>query len=194
MKKLLSSLFETFRDFIETVFLALALFVVVNTFIAQLHQVTGNSMLPDFHDGEYLVTDKVTYRFREPKRGEVIIFKAPEAPTRDYIKRVIGLPGESVELREGRVYIYNRSHPDGFTLNETYLRPKTLTEGKKFLPAGKRYIIPPENYLVFGDNREVSSDSRTWGTVTKEEIVGRSLVRLWPPSAFTFIARAEYSE
>ncbi len=135
-------------------------------------------MLPDFHNGEYLLTDKITYRFRPPLRGEVIIFKAPEPPHRDYIKRIIGLPGETVMIKNNQVYIFNKTHPDGIILNETYLGPGAVTEGNKAIHEGVQFTVPADSYLVFGDNREVSSDSRTWGPITKAEIIGRSLVRL----------------
>lgn len=194
MRKHISKFTTFVRDIIETIFLALAIFIIVNTLVAQLHQVTGNSMLPDFHHGEYLLTDKLTYKFREPKRGEVIIFKSPEPLHRDYIKRIIALPGEELLIKNGKIIIFNRTHPEGFVLPEPYLSKGTLTEAKKSIPKGVRIQVPPESYIVLGDNREVSSDSRTWGTITKDEIIGRSLIRLWPPSAFSFIARAEYGE
>lgn len=195
MRKLLSNLGGFARDTIETILLALALFIVINTFVAQLYQVIGSSMLPDFHNGEYLLTDKLTYRFREPQRGEVIIFKSPESPHHDaYIKRIVALPGETLKIEDNRVTIYNHKHPEGFTLKEPYLKKETLTEGKKDITEGEPFSISPESYVVLGDNREVSSDSRTWGAITKDEIIGRSLFRLWPPNAFSYIARAEYGE
>jgi signal peptidase I len=194
IKKLLKEIYLLTTDVFETVILALALFIVINTFVAQLHQVYGSSMLPGFKDSEYLVTDKVTYRFREPQRGEIIIFKAPEAPHRDYIKRIIGLPGESLLIENNQLTIYNATHPQGLVLKETYLRPGTLTEGKKAIPAGVRFTIPSDSYVVLGDNREASSDSRLWGVVKRHEIIGRSLARLWPPQEFSFVVRASYQE
>ncbi|MEK7610922.1 MAG: signal peptidase I [Patescibacteria group bacterium] len=192
MKKIFHDLYLFISDILETVVLAFALFIVVNVFVAQLHEVYGNSMLPDFKNGEYLLTDKVTYRFRNPQRGDVIIFKSPEPPHRDYIKRVIGLPGESVTISDGKVYIYNATHPQGYQLKEDYLEPGMVTEGKTAMPNQTKYTVPADSYVVFGDNRAVSSDSRTWGAVTKSEIIGRSLVRLWPPNSFSFIAHAKY--
>ncbi len=194
MKKIFHSLYLFVTDILETAVLAFALFIIVNVFVAQLHQVYGNSMLPDFHNGEYLLTDKVTYRLRPPERGEVIIFKAPEAPHLDYIKRIIGLPGETLMIKDNQVYVFNGTHPDGLVLKESYLKPGAVTEGKKSISEGVKFVIPPDSYVVFGDNREVSSDSRTWGVITKSEIIGRSLVRLWPPSTFTVIAHARYGE
>ena len=192
MKKIFHDLYLFVSDILETVVLAFALFIVVNVFVAQLHEVYGNSMLPDFKNGEYLLTDKVTYRFRSPQRGDVIIFKAPEPPHRDYIKRVVGLPGESVMISDGKVYIYNATQPQGYQLKEDYLDPGMVTEGKTAMPNQTKYTVPANSYIVFGDNRAVSSDSRTWGAVTKSEIIGRSLVRLWPPNSFSFIAHAKY--
>lgn len=192
IKKLFKELYLFITDIFETVVLALALFIVINTFVAQLHQVYGSSMLPSFKDSEYLVTDKVTYRLREPRRGEIIIFKAPEAPHRDYIKRIIGLPGEILLIENDHLIIYNATHPQGLTLKETYLRPGTLTEGKKAISEGVRFTIPTDSYVVLGDNREASSDSRTWGAVKRNEIIGRSLVRLWPPQEISLVANAHY--
>lgn len=194
MKKLLHNFYIFITDILETVVLAFALFIVVNVFVAQLHEVYGNSMLPDFRNGEYLLTDKVTYRLRNPERGDVIIFKAPEPPHNDYIKRIIGLPGESVLLKDGNVYIFNQAHPNGFKLTESYLQPGTVTEGKNSILESAKYPVPAGSYVVFGDNRLVSSDSRSWGAIARSEIVGRSLVRLWPPKNFSFVAQAKYIE
>src|SRR4030065_809809 len=115
-----SSLWSTVVDVIETVVVAAAIFVVVYLFLLQPHQVKGASMEPSFHDGEYILTDKISYRFSEPRRGDVVIFKAPTNPDVDFIKRIIALPGEKVEINNSRITIYNSEHPNGFTLSEPY--------------------------------------------------------------------------
>lgn len=194
MKNLIRELYLFVTDIFETVILALALFIVINTFVAQLHQVYGSSMLPNFKDNEYLLTDKITFRLREPQRGEIVIFKAPEAPQRDYIKRVVGLPGESLLITENHIVIYNKTHPQGIILQESYLKAGTSTDGRKTILEGVRFNIPNDSYVVLGDNREASSDSRSWGVVKRNEIIGRSLVRLWPPQELSIVARANYNE
>lgn len=149
-------------------------------------------MYPSFKNGEYLLTDKLTYHFRQPIRGEVVIFASPEAPKKDYIKRVIGLPGESIQLKNNEVLIFNNENPEGLALRESYLTKGTITAGKQSIPEGVKIKIPSDSVAVFGDNREYSADSRTWGFVKLDKIIGRSLVRLWPPEAITVIAHADY--
>ena len=164
-----------FLDFIETIVIALAIFVVVYRFLFQPHQVKGNSMYSNFHDGEYLLTDKVSYRFGEPEAGEVIVFKAPRNEDYDYIKRVIGLPGDAVEIKEGRVWV------NGRILEESaYLPADIFTRAGAYLREGQVYTVPEASYFVLGDNRGNSSDSREWGAVPLNNIVGKAWFRYWP--------------
>lgn len=164
-----SGLSETFR------FLLIALVIVlpIRFFIAQPFVVSGASMEATFSTGEYLIVDQLTYRFEEPKRGDVIIFKYPKDPSKYFIKRIIGLPGDTISISGHTVTITNSEHPDGFTLEETYTldaRPLgNLTE-----------ILGEDEYFVMGDNRDASSDSRSWGALTRDKIVGRALLRLFP--------------
>jgi len=194
MKEFLRSIGLFLLDIIEIITTAFAIFVVLFLFVVQIHEVNGNSMLPNFHNHEYVLTDKLTYKFREPQRGEVIIFKAPPQPREEYIKRLIGLPGEKIKIQNNKVIIYNEKHPEGFVLNECYLGDGVVTKGKTAIPPNVIVPIPEGYYLVFGDNREDSSDSRHWGPVKKEMIVGRAVVRIWPPTAFSIIKHAEYVE
>ncbi len=174
-------------DFLETIVLSFAIFVVVYVFITQPHKVKGDSMLPNFHTSEYLLTDKVTYRFRPPGRGDVVVFRYPLAPQYDYIKRIIGLPEEEIEIRNGRVKIYNQNNKEGFVLPEPYLKPGTLTLPHPSIPDGVRTKIPEKHFVVMGDNRQQSSDSREWGPIALENIIGRVWLRYWPPQALAFI-------
>ena len=192
MKSVLREIYSFVTELFETIVTALAIFIVINFFVAQLHQVYGASMYPSFKNGEYLLTDKLTYRFREPVRGEVVIFVSPEAPNKDYIKRVVGLPGESIQIKNNEVLIFNDLNPNGFVLHESYLTKGTITVGKQSIPEGVKIKIPSDSVVVFGDNREYSADSRTWGFVKLDKIIGRSLVRLWPPDAISVIAHADY--
>jgi signal peptidase I len=166
-------------DFIQTIVLALALFVVCYLFLFQPHQVKGSSMDPNFHNEEYLLTDKLSYHFHEPQRGEVVIFKAPptEACAEDqceYIKRIIGLPGERIKIANGSIFI------NGLQLNETYLDPQLKTNAGSYLQEGQTLTIPPEQYFVCGDNRTHSRDSREFGPIKREAIVGKAFFKYWP--------------
>jgi len=190
----LKAIYNFILDVTETIVIALAMFVVVYLFAFQPHQVKGDSMLPDFIDGEYLLTNKITYRLGEPQRGDVVVFKFPMAPQFDYIKRIIGLPGEEVMIKDNHVVIFNQQHPQGLALNEPYLDPGVHITGRTFSPEGKKIKIPEGEYYVMGDNRERSSDSREWGFVPKENIVGKSWIRYWPTSALAFIPEQEYEE
>ncbi|PIR82645.1 signal peptidase I [Candidatus Kaiserbacteria bacterium CG10_big_fil_rev_8_21_14_0_10_59_10] len=154
---------------------ALGIALFVRFFIAAPYVVSGASMEPNFHHWDYLITDRVSYRFDEPARGDIVVFRLPHEPSRTLIKRVVGLPGETVILDARGVTIQNAEHPNGFALPEPYLSeknrgglvPSTVTLGE-------------EEFFVLGDNRRVSSDSRVWGALPRENIVGRVLLRLFP--------------
>src|SRR4030042_2980286 len=154
-----SSIWSTIVDIIETVVVASAIFVVVYLFLLQPHQVNGASMEPNFYNDEYILTDKITYRFGEPRRGDVIIFKAPTNPDVDFIKRIIALPGEKIEIKDQEIIIFNDEHPKGFTLPEDYDIEKPVAGGS-FLREGKVVEVPDKNAIVFGDNTTHSFDSR----------------------------------
>jgi signal peptidase I len=171
----LRKLWLWFLDFVETIVIALAIFVVVYRFLFQPHQVKGNSMYDNFHDGEYLLTDKVSYRFRSPQRDDVVVFKAPGNEDYDYIKRLIALPGDEVRVAGGRVFI------NGQLLDESgYLDPRIMTQSGTYAKENQTVTVPENQYFVMGDNRNNSSDSREWGTVPAENIVGKAWVRYWP--------------
>lgn len=130
-------------------------------------------MEPNFYEHEYLIIDEITYRFRAPERGEVIVLKYPENPKEYFIKRVVGLPGERVKIAEGKVTIYNKQHPEGQILDETYLTNMS-TDGEKIVS------LNDNQYYVLGDNRANSYDSRRFGPLDKNLIVGRVWFRGWP--------------
>jgi len=150
-----------FLDAIEVTVIALAMFVVMYLFLFQPHQVRGSSMYPNLHDNDYLLTDKVTYRLREPKRGDTIIFRAPKNEEYDYIKRVVGLPGDTVRVSNGKIYINDQ------LLIENYLSSDSFTYGGRFWKENQSIPVPEDQYFVLGDNRSHSSDSREWGPVPK---------------------------
>lgn len=175
-----------FLDIIETFVIALAMFVLMYLFLFQPHQVKGNSMYPNFHDQEYLLTDKITYRLSEPKRGDVIVFKAPKNEEYDYIKRIVGLPGETVKVDNCQVFINNQP------LEEKYLSENICTSSGHFWQAGKSIVLSAGEYFVAGDNRPYSSDSRDWGTVPEGNIVGKAWFRYWPADRIGIIRSIEY--
>ncbi len=181
-----------FLDIIETVVIALSIFLIVYLFVMQPHQVNGSSMYPTYEDGEYLLTDKVSYRTGEPKRGDVVVFKAPRAAQCpegtgcDFIKRIVGLPGDLVEVSNDVVIL------NGRTLDEEYLPNGVVTRPGAYTSNGA-ITVPTGCYFVMGDNRPHSSDSRVWGTVCKNEIVGKVFFRYWPPTRLGLITHANYS-
>lgn len=172
-----------FLDVIETVVIALAIFVIAYLFLFQPHQVRGNSMYPNFHDKDYLLTDKISYRLGQPKRGDVIVFVAPKNEEYDYIKRIIGLPGDKIEITQDYKVKVN-----GEILNEPYLPSDYQTFGGNFLEVGKTITVPPNEYFVLGDNRSHSSDSRDWGFVPRANIIGKAWFRYWPLNQVGFIS------
>ena len=143
-------------------------------------------MLPNFFNNEYILTDKISYRFNEPERGNVIVFKAPNNPRRDYIKRVIALPTESVLLKDNHIFV------NGKLLPEDYLDPDEQINGGAYLREGTEITLKPGEYFVLGDNRDRSQDSRTWGPITKDKIIGKVFFRYWPPKAIGQVEAISY--
>ncbi len=169
-----SSFWSTIVDIVETVVVAAAIFIVVYLFLLQPHQVKGASMEPNFHDGEYILTDKISYRFSEPRRGDVVVFKAPTNPDVDFIKRIVALPGEKLEIKNNKIIIYNNENPEGFTLSEPYQVMAPIAGGPH-IREGEIEEVPTGNYFVFGDNRTHSFDSREWGPLPRKSIVGKAM-------------------
>lgn len=159
-------------EVIKFVVLAVIIVVPIRVFIAQPYVVSGASMTPTFGSGDYLIVDQLSYRFEEPRRGDVIIFRFPQDPSKFFIKRVIALPQETIHVQRGVITIKNGEHPDGIHIEEPYNKSpfnatmtKTLNEGE---------------YFVMGDNRSASFDSRSWGALHEKLIVGRAFLRLFP--------------
>ena len=183
-----------FVDILETIAVALSLFVLIYATAAQPHKVEGDSMLPNFQNHNFLLTDKISYRFGEPERGDVVVFHFPKDPRFDYIKRVVALPGEKIKIENNTVTIYNNEHPQGFVYNEPYLAEDALTIGKKYLPPGKIATVGEGEYFVIGDNREASADSREWGPIGKKDIVGKAFFVYWPPQHIHLVPDALANE
>jgi signal peptidase I len=182
MKAFLYSLWEIF----EVVAVAVIVVLFVRTFLIQPFLVSGASMEPNFSSGDYLLIDEISYRFREPQRGEVAVFHYPGDESVYYIKRIIGLPSERLVLRNGSITIFNKEYPNGFTLEENYLPPGLKTSGDK------EVVLKDNEYFVLGDNRNYSYDSRSWGNLSKAEIVGLVRLRLWPFNEVMAIGKPTY--
>ncbi|MCU0680420.1 MAG: signal peptidase I [Planctomycetes bacterium] len=174
----LKKFFALTFELVKIVAICLAIVLPVKYFLIQPFCVKGSSMEPNFHDFEYLIIDELSYRFKIPVRGEVIVFRYPENPKEYFIKRVIGLPGETVEIKNGHVYIKNQEKPNGFVLQEDYIPKNVMTEPR----GGEDYAITltADQYFVLGDNREFSKDSRYFGPVDKNFVIGRVFFRGFP--------------
>lgn len=169
-------------DIAQTLILAAAAFVVVYMFFFRPFEVKGESMYPNLHDSEYLITSIIGLKFKDPKLGEVIVFKAPNDPDRDFIKRVVGIEGDTVAIKDGQVYL------NGNLLDESkFIKPEVKTYGGSFLREDDRVTVPPNHFFVLGDNRGYSSDSREWGYVPKENIIGVSVLIYWPSNSVGLI-------
>jgi len=180
-----------FIDIIETVVVALSIFLILYLFIVQPHQVNGQSMEPNFHNAEYLMTDKISYKMGLPKRGDIVVFEAPpaaecpEGTGCDFIKRVIGVPGDTVEVKDNHFYV------NDVLLKEDYISDSVLTLPGPYTQTGP-VTVPEGSYFVSGDNRPHSSDSRFWGPVDLKLIVGKVFLRYWPLNRIGLIRHASY--
>jgi signal peptidase I len=143
-------------------------------------------MVPTFSNGDYVLTDELTYRIRPPERGEVVVFHDVSDPSTYLIKRIIGLPGETVLVKNNTVTIENKQNPNGFVLNETYLPAGTITS------ADNTWTLSSSSYFMMGDNRAVSYDSRSWGPLPASDIVGLVRFRLWPFNAIQVFSAPQY--
>lgn len=186
VKKGLSKASRVIYDIAETLVIALAIVVFIYLFIASPHEVIGRSMEDNFFDGEYLLADKISYFVGDPKRGDVVIFK--HSDTQDYIKRVIGFPGDKIEIRDGYVFV------NGDKLDESnYLDKNVYTDGGRELAEGEVYTVPKDTYFVLGDNRGASSDSRSFGAIDQNTVKGRAVLVYWPFSHLKVVKRQDYN-
>jgi len=167
-----------FKEVLKFALIAILIVVPIRLYIAQPFIVSGASMDPAFATGEYLIIDQVTYHFDDPKRGEVIIFRFPNDPSKFFIKRVIGLPNETVEIRGTEVVVRAKDDIIGIELDEPYVDEKNQRS------VFSTTVLEEDEYFVMGDNRRASSDSRIWGPVERNLIVGRPIVRLLPPATY----------
>lgn len=191
MRKAIRSFSSFFLDLTETLVVGLSLFLVVYLFLMQPHQVNGQSMVPTFQSGEYVLTDKVSYRVGKPERGDVVVFHAPREANCpagtgcDFIKRIIGLPGETIEVRDNTIII------NGQPLAENYIPADFETQPGAFT-RDREVTLGDNEYFVVGDNRPYSSDSRAWGPIIAADIVGRAFFRYWPADKIGLIEHVRY--
>jgi len=167
-----SGLGRLLMDVFETILLSLLLFLAINAISARI-RVEGFSMEPTLHNGEYVIVNKVSYRLSEPELGDIIVFQPPKKPDQEYIKRVIGVPGDNVRIAEGEVYV------NGNLLTEEYINADPTYVGS--------WAVPTEHLFVLGDNRNNSSDSHDWGFVPYNNIIGKAVFVYWPPTQWGII-------
>jgi signal peptidase I len=160
------------REIIETIVLTALMFLVIHTAV-QNFDVDGMSMEPTLHNGELILVDKWSYLFHAPTRGDVIVFIAPPAPTQDYVKRIVAIPGDTITIDDTVVFV------DGVKLNETYVAPQNQGNPYAYKTI-HNVVVPPNDYFVMGDNRAGSSDSRNWGFVPRANIIGQAALVYWP--------------
>lgn len=168
------------RDLLETFLLAAVIFLLVNTLTGR-YEVQSVSMEPTLYEGQYLIVSKISYWFHLPERGDIVVLDPPNGQSEiPYIKRIVGLPGEAVEIRAGRVWI------NGIALNEPYISSPPSYQQTR--------VLGEEEYLVLGDNRNNSSDSHVWGTLPRDNIIGKSVFRYWPPAKWGLMPHYQFSE
>ena len=168
------------KELIKLLLIAFLVVVPFRKYVAQPFIVDGASMDPTFKNGQYLIVDELSYHFREPARGEVLIFRYPKDPNKFFIKRLIGLPGETVTIKNGIVSVADIQTNEVLTLNEPYVK---FSKGDS-----QTYTLAEGEYFVLGDNRYGSSDSRVWGSVPEKNIIGRPFIRFWPPTFLPGVA------
>jgi len=167
-----------FKELLKFILIAFIIVVPFRWFVAQPFIVNGASMEPTFKNNEYLIVDQLSHRIKEPQRGEVIIFKYPKDSSKYFIKRIIGLPSETLELNGTEIKVTNNEFPNGFILDENYI---TYQKNNKL-----KIELSEDEYFVMGDNRASSSDSRVWGPLKEKLLIGRPLIRLFPVTRFKF--------
>lgn len=186
-KTIIKSGLKYLLELMHIIVVSLAIVIPIRYFLVQPFYVKGASMEPNFYDHEYLIIDELSYRLREPKRGEIVVFKYPNDPSQYFIKRIVGLPNETVEIKDGRVRVYPSEGSVGYYLNES----QYLSDASTY--ADKKFQIGNNEYFVLGDNRPSSLDSRIFGPVEDRMIVGRVWLRGWPVDKFRIFKIPDYN-
>ena len=167
------------REIIETIFITLVIFLLIRIVI-QNFRVEGFSMEPNFHDGQFLLVSKIEYMFHAPQRGDIVVFRYPLQPTRDFIKRIIGVPGDQVDIKNSQIFVNGEPLHEGYPLNLGSYNYGPMTMGV-------------EEYFVLGDNRNNSSDSHSWGMLPVKNIIGKAWFSYWPPQWFGLVQQFSYA-
>ncbi|MFH1858488.1 MAG: signal peptidase I [Candidatus Omnitrophota bacterium] len=165
-----------FREYVESILIALALALLVRAFVIQAFKIPTGSMRPTLLEGDRILVNKFIYRFSEPERGDIVVFKYPENPKRDFIKRLVGKSGDHLEIRNGRLVVNDEEITAGSLGERYYYNQGPLGQ------EGDEQTVPDNSYFVLGDNSAASRDSRFWGFVPRRYLVGKALVVYWPPS------------
>lgn len=176
--------FASVLEVVEITIVAVGAVFLIRTFLIQPFLVSGSSMVPNFSDGDYLLVDQITYRFRAPERGEVVVFRSPGDSSIYFIKRIIGLPGEKVAIKNGEIKVFNQSGE--IDVKEGYIPSGVSTGGNS------EWTLNSDQYFLLGDNRPSSFDSRSWGPLPAENIIGLARLRLWPIPDFKAFAAPQY--
>lgn len=176
--------FWSVLEILETIIISVLAVFIIRTFLFQPFLVSGASMEPNFSNGDYLLIDEISYRFRPPQRGEVIVFEPP-AGGGYFIKRIIGLPDEKIRIKDGQIEIFNVQNQE-ITLKENYLSSDLKTFGDSEI------VLGPNQYFVLGDNRNYSFDSRAWGPLFQDRIVGLVKLRIWPLTTAMAFGKPDY--
>lgn len=185
---ILRKIYAILIDLAETLVIAGAIFVVIYAFLFRPFQVNGQSMYPNYENSEYVLTNLITLRFKPAGRGDVVVFESPTNKEKDFIKRVIGVPGDEVMIKAGFVFV------NGIRLDESeYLVLDGRTYAGSFIKEGEPKIVPSNNFFVLGDNRNFSSDSREWGFVVSQKIIGKSFLVYWPVTRSRLVKHAKYN-
>ncbi|MFN2150633.1 MAG: signal peptidase I [Anaerolineales bacterium] len=171
-----SSFWNFLRDVLETLVLSVVLFVAINAISARI-RVDGSSMVPTLNDGEFVMVNRLAYKFGSPKHGDVVVFHYPRDPQQEYIKRIIGLPGDTVEISNGHVYV------NGQQLIEPYIAAAPRSQGEWAIPEGEVFVL--------GDNRNNSQDSRSFGSVSMDNMIGKAIFIYWPPTEWGSVTSPE---
>lgn len=172
-------------EVVKIVVLAFAIVVPIRYYLFQPFVIQGSSMEPNFHQADYLIVDEFSYRFNAPQRGDVIVFKYPLDPQKRFIKRIIGLPGETIETKDGKVSVYRNGQK--LVLDESEYLPGDLK-----VPDMSPVVLKNGQYFVLGDNRPYSYDSQDWGELSFNDIIGKVAFRLWPVNAIEKISSPTY--
>lgn len=186
---MIRNFFSYVFELIKVVAISLAIIIPIRYYLIQPFYVKGASMEPNFYDKEYLIINEISYRFQAPARGDIVVFRYPRNPQEYFIKRIIALPGEKVQIKDGSVYLYNQANPQGIRLEETYLPAGDRTYGLN----EEIITLGDGEYYVLGDNRNSSKDSRSFGPLDKKLITGKVLLRGWPFDRINVFSAPEYS-